>query len=271
MKISCEKDMAGKKSKDCNGYFLPMTVRGDIGRIMNLIFLLSLLLTLSGCASGYSKFYTQRIDENSFSNLETLKENQNPVIIKTNDMKREVDRHLAKNFVVIGVSSFNGGMESDENLISQAKDVKATLAIQTSRFVTTQGSSMPLITPNGIGGFNTTAMYSQQMRYDQAAIFMAKSAKKLRFGVGFEDLTPDQRKQYERNAGVLARIIYEGSPAFDANIVPGDLIIGLDGKNVRGLEDFRQLIEAIPNSADQVIFKIIRKNLERDIIVSLGK
>lgn len=238
---------------------------------MCLTVLLPLLLLLSGCASGYSKFYTQRIDENGMKNLETLNENQTPIIVKTNNLRAEVDRYLAKNFGIIGVSSFNGGMESDENIISQAINVRATLALQTSSFVTTQGSSTPLILPNGVGGFNTTAMYSQQMRYDQEAVFMAKSTKKPRFGVSYEDLTPEQRKQYERNTGVVVRVVYDGTPVFDANIVPGDLIIGIGGNLARNQEHFGQLLEGIPMSADKVIFKVIRNKTEKDIEVSLVK
>lgn len=237
---------------------------------IRLIFLILLLLILSGC-SGYSKFYKQRIDENGLVNLETLKEGQTPIIVKTRDVNGEIDRYSAKNFKIIGVSSFNGGMESDENIISQAKEVKATLVIQSSNFVTTQGSSMPIFTPNGIGGINTTSMYSQQMRYDQAAVFMAKSTKKVRFGVACEDLTPDQRKQYERNTGTMVRHVLEGSPVFDANIITGDLIISIDGKNVRGKEHAGKLLDDIPDSVDKVIFKIIRNNKEKDIEVILGK
>ena len=85
----------------------------------NLIIGLMLLL-LSGCASGYSKFYTQRVDESGINDLETLKVDQTPIIVKTGDLKHEVERYLAKNFAIIGESSFNGGMESDENIISKA-------------------------------------------------------------------------------------------------------------------------------------------------------
>lgn len=238
---------------------------------MRLTVILPLLLLLSGCASGYSKFYTQQIDENSMKNLELLNENQTPVIVKTSNLKAEVDRYLAKNFSIIGVSSFNGGMESDENILSQAINIRATHAFQTSSFVTTQGSSTPLVLPNGVGGFNTTAMYSQQMRYDQTAVFMAKSTQKLRFGLFAEDLTPDQRKQYERNTGVVVRTVVEGSPVFIANIVPSDLIIGIDGNSVQSEEHLGQLLKGIPESADKVIFKVIRNNKEKDIVISLTK
>jgi hypothetical protein len=238
---------------------------------MRLIVVLPLLLLLSGCASGYSKFYTQRIDENNMKNLELLNENQTPVIVKTNNLNAEVDRYLAKNFSVIGVSSFNGGMESDENIISQAINVRATLALQTSSFVTTQGSSTPLVLPNGVGGFNTTAMYSQQMRYDQGAVFMAKNIKKPKLGVLYAELTPDLKQKYERNTGVIVRNVGEDTPAFEANIVTGDLIIGIDGNNVRGVEHFGQLVNSIPQSADKIILKVIRNNIEKDITVSLIK
>jgi len=241
------------------------------GNIIRLVFLLPLLLILSGCASGYSKFYTQRIDEKNLGQLEILKDNQEPVIIKTNNLKNEIDRYFTKNYLIIGVSHFNGGMEPDENIISQAKDVKATLVLQTSSFVTTQGSSMPLITPNGFGGLNTTAMYNQQMRYDQEAVFMAKNSKKLKFGLFFDELTTELKKQYERNTGVVVRVTVEGSPTFNANIIPGDLIISIDGNSVHGVEQASKLLNDIPLSTDKVMIKVIRNNTEKDIAVHLAK
>ncbi len=237
---------------------------------MRLTFLLSLLLVLSGCASGYSKFYTQRISDDDYNHLETLKEGQTPIIIKTDDLRREGDRYAAKNFALIGVSDFNGAMESDDNIINQAITVKATHVLQTSKFVTTQGYSTPLVMPNGLnGGLNVTSMNHQQMRYDQAALFLAKSTRKLRIGVGYTDLTPDERKQYERNVGVVIRNVVEGTPAFNANIIAGDLVIGIDGKSVQGQEHTGQLLTAIPPTAEKVIFKIIRNNIEKDIEVPL--
>jgi serine protease DegQ len=162
-------------------------------------------------------------------------------------------------------------MESDENIIRQAMDVKATHVLQSSKFITTQGISTPLFTPNGIGGLNSTTMYSQQMRYNQAAIFMSKYTKKYRFGVYTKDLTPEQKKQYERNTGAVVYIPIEGSPFFEANIIPGDLIISVDDKSVLGDEQLGKLFDAIPPSVDKIIVKVIRNKTEKDIEVVLGK
>ncbi|KAA0893452.1 PDZ domain-containing protein [Oryzomonas rubra] len=237
---------------------------------VRLTVLLPLLVLLSGCASGYSKFYAQRMDESGLKNLETLKEGQSPVIVKTDDLRREYDRYLGKNYLLIGESHFNGGMESDENFISQAIDVKATLVLQTSSFLTTQQTSSPLVMPNGIGGLNVTSMSSQQLRYNQSALFLAKNSKKLRFGLFTDDPTPDQRKQYERNSGVVVRTAVEGSPVYIANIVPGDLVIGINGKSVQGNEHLVQLLTDIPQTADKVVFKVIRNNIEKNIVVFLA-
>lgn len=246
------------------------TMKKCRGNAIRLILQIMLILTLTGC-SGYSKFYTQRIDDNGLMTLETLKEGQIPILVKTNNLKSEIDKYRAKNYSIIGVSSFNGSMESDENIIYQATAVKATLVLQTSSFVSSQLVSTPLFTPNGFGGINSTAMHSQQMRYDQAAAFMAKSTRKPRVGVSVQDLTPEQRKQYERNAGVVVLIVFEGSPAFEANVLTGDLVIGIDGNIVQGQEHAQKLLTTIPKTADKVILKVIRNNIEKDIEVILDK
>lgn len=108
------------------------------------------------------------------------------------------------------------------------------------------------------------------MRYNQSALFLAKSSKKLRFGLFTEDPTPDQRKQYERNSGAVVRTAVEGSPVYIANIVPGDLVFGINGKSVQGNEHLSQLLTDIPQTADKVVFKVIRNNIEKDIVVFLA-
>lgn len=230
-----------------------------------------LLFILTGCASGYSRFYNQRINENEVKYLETLKDGQNPVIVKTDNIGQEIDRYFAKNYKIIGVSAFNGPMESDENFINHAIDVKATLVLQSSRFTNSQLVSTPLFTPNGFGGINTTAMHSQQMRYHQEAVFMAKNAKLPRFGIYLIDLTPNQRKKFERNSGAIVRVVNEGTPAFYSNIIPDDLIIAIDGDAVIGAEHLGQMLANVPLSANKVVFTIIRNNIEMDIIVNLEK
>jgi S1-C subfamily serine protease len=92
---------------------------------------------------------------------------------------------------------------------------------------------------------------------------------KSRFGLHFTDLTTDQRKQYGRKTGIVVCIVVEETSAFDANIVPGDLIISIGGKSTRGKDHAVQLLCAIPQSVDNVIFEVIRNNIEKNIEVSL--
>ena len=73
--------------------------------ISHMIFCI-LIFVVSGCTSGYSKFYVQRADDIQMTNLESLAEGKIPVIVKTSDIQNDFERYLAKNYLTIGESNF---------------------------------------------------------------------------------------------------------------------------------------------------------------------
>jgi S1-C subfamily serine protease len=62
--------------------------------------------------------------------------------------------------------------------------------------------------------------------YDQSdflAIYWIKSKPRI-FGINYEDLTEDIRRKTGSNKGVLVTVVTKDSPAFDADILRGDVI-----------------------------------------------
>jgi S1-C subfamily serine protease len=84
------------------------------------------------------------------------------------------------------------------------------------------------------------------------------------------DLTPQvsERFDIDLESGVLALMITEGSPAGEAGLREGDVIVAIDGDEVRIVEDLlAQLRERAPG--DRITLGIVRNGDRRELQVTL--
>lgn len=236
---------------------------------LTYIFIIAIsMASLSGCANGYRDFYSANPTEN-IAELELLKSGQQPILYESSNFDPELDKFMSKNFRVIGSSSFNGKMHSKEQLLEQAISVRSTHVIYGSKFVTNQITSTPIFTPNGFGGINATAVTGQHMRYDQGAVYLAKSKYKLRFGIFADELTPELRKALGTNKGVRVKTVVEDTPAFAANLFKDDVITRIDNKEISKSDDFSEIIGAVPPNQEIVTFSILRDGKPMDVLLRM--
>ena len=263
-----------------------------------------LLVILSGCASGYNQFYTSRVDVKSTSDLELLEKYQEPELFGTNNFDRDIRILRSKGYVVIGESSFNGENEDSRNAVAQAKRVGATVVLVSSRYTNTQTTTTLLSLPdnkttvhsgivsgntvyngrNGgyLGSSSTSGIYqgtsttlgtkqvpitTQQHRYDQNAVYLVKSNKKWKFGMGVADFNSSQRFELETNTGAIIDFVIEGSPAFYANLIPGDILISVDGKQIINANHASQLMNSVSPTKTSSELIVIRKGKTKSIDV----
>ena len=98
---------------------------------------------------------------------------------------------------------------------------------------------------------------------------MAKRSKEPRFGVILDDLTPEQKQAIESNTGAVVYVVVNDSKAFNSNILAGDALTAINGRPVRNSSHAVKLLERIPEDAPSVAFTIIRRGVERSIVVKL--
>jgi S1-C subfamily serine protease len=91
-------------------------------------------------------------------------------------------------------------------------------------------------------------------RADFGAVYFIKT--RARIGVYMEPLDDATKRRLERNAGVIVAIVVEGSPAFNADILPGDVLISFGDSQVRSVEDYQQLLNSF--KGDKVDFVLDR-------------
>ena len=91
-------------------------------------------------------------------------------------------------------------------------------------------------------------------------------------GVGIQDLTPELRKYYKVNGkmGVLVTQVYEGDPAHNSGMKPGDVIIAVDSKTVSSSRELSRIIANTP-VGKQITASILRDGKEKTFYAELTK
>ena len=87
-------------------------------------------------------------------------------------------------------------------------------------------------------------------------------------GAIFRDLTNEQKVAIGRNRGVYVKNIVIESPAYYADILPGDYLISIDGTMIKDVVDIKRMLsEEVGNQVSVEIFRngsLITKNVELD-------
>jgi len=271
---------------------------------MNRIILYFIIVLITGCAtSGYQKFYNPYVDVSALPSPEILQEGQEPKVYGTDNFERDIRTLKTKKYVTLGYSSFNGGYEDNKNAQAQAKRLGATIVLVKSKYTNTQTTTSTLFLPDNkttyhsgtvnaysnynnsygaYGNANINANYSgtsttyatkavpitrNQRRYDQTAVYMVKTNPKFKFGVALQDLTPEMRIQYERNTGAFVDLVFEDSAAFFSNVLPGDVIISVDGTSIMNTKHAQEIMAKVSSSAPSSQLVVLRKGKKKIIEV----
>lgn len=247
---------------------------------------------LVACASGYQQFYKPYIDARTLPDVQLLGNGDAPKVFSSNDIERDVKIAISKGYRPIGESSFNGEIESEQAVVNQAKSVGAVLVLVNSKFTESRTITTPLFLPNSQTTYNSGSVYgtygganysgtsttygttvvpitTHQQRYDQTAVYFVKSTRKLKFGLYPVDLTPELRSKYERNTGAVIDIVAEESPAFAANVLPGDILIELNGTPIINAKHALEIMQSTSPKDGKCILKVIRNGTERSIELQL--
>lgn len=252
------------------------------------------LLFVEGCASNpYEKFYNPVGPPRASTPADSK-----PQLFRGNPENLDEDllAMLENGYVLVGYSLFNGKQVNVEEATKYGQQIGAAVVVIYSRYTNTVTGAIPLVVPNppvtstttmqgsiyGSGGYSTysgtantttTGGYTvhpipyQVDRFDQAARYFVRAGRQV-MGVYSRDLNPEERTRLERNRGVVAMAIRKGFPAFQADLLRGDVIIEVAGQVV---EDQRQFLEFVPRYAGQkVTVRFIRGGTVREAEVQLN-
>jgi serine protease Do len=88
-------------------------------------------------------------------------------------------------------------------------------------------------------------------------------------GITIREITEALSKEYGYPVGVIVIDIQEDSAAEEAGIRPGDVILGMDGKDIETIDDLRAVLES-HEVGDVIEIELWRRNTEFTLKVKLG-
>jgi len=256
-------------------------------------------LALLGCASGYSQYYTQLpgATPERIAAVRSGVPPQSPAVERSGAQSLDTvaDYYTKRGFGLIGYSVFNSGRtEADSAAVQKGADLKADLVvIMNPRYTGSITSAVPITVPTTTTSFSTgtatsygargavtaygsgtTTTYGTSTtmvpmtvhRQDYGAMYFVKRSWTL--GVIPRDLSDAERQSLQSNRGVAVRIVVDGSPAFDADILPGDFLVEIDGLPVSNVDALNPLIAA--RSGKSVVFTVLRNGARVIKNVQLG-
>lgn len=259
----------------------------------------SLSLLVAGCVSGYKQFYqpAQGATPEAIAARRIAPPPATPIVERSQPTNSQsiIDAYTKRGYAMIGHSAFNTGRpESEDSAVRQGQEVGADLVlILNPKYTGSVTSAIPITTPTtttsyssgtatayGPGGTvtaygtGTTTTYGSTTDYvpftihrsDYGAVFFVK--RRYALGALVRDLNDAERQEFQSNKGAAVRLVVDGTPAFDADILVGDVIAAIDGV---GISTARGLNDLVRNRAGKLVtVSIIRRGQHIEKSVQLN-
>jgi hypothetical protein len=237
-------------------------------------------IVLAGCAlntrgdggNNYAQFYTAETwaTPEAISKMREAPATPSPQLAPVAAWNADIaSSYSRKGYVLIGSSGFTSGRpESDQDAIRQGKQVGADLVvILAPEYKETVTAAAPLTLPttttsntNGRAtaygasgsvmayGNSTITTYGSSTTYIPVTVQRSAYAAgyfikaHFRFGAFVADLTDTQRQQFQTNRGAYVKTVVDNTPAYNSDILPGDVIMAVSGQVVSGEAGLLELI-----------------------------
>lgn len=207
-----------------------------------------------------------------------------PRIVDSALTPQEQIQYLEEGWVSLGESNFYGPLESNGTLTDQARKVGAEIVLvsrvlgQRVQGVTPYTTYEP-VTVYRYGGRHgaryDTALVPQtnympyaENWYAQRAIYYTHRIQPPSFGALSRELTADDRKRLSFNAGVNVICCVRNTPAWNAGIMPDDVVVSMGEVQIGGTDDLRNVI--LQNAGKTLPVQYVRGSERRTISVTLG-
>lgn len=228
-------------------------------------------LALSGCVNGFAKYYEGAPDARVIPNYDSSFTPGNKIpVYSTSDVEGDIQKMMERGYVVIGHSSFYGpdNQVNAAQLQNQANKIGAHAVLFHSRYRDTVSGAVPITTPNnstsyttgtatayGSGGYatatgnavtntygtTTTYVPYTQSRSDFEAVYFAKV--RIVTGLFVVPLTDVERQELQTNLALRVKAVVQDSPAFLADILPGDYVLAINDEGVSSIPTWKAAVE----------------------------
>jgi membrane-associated protease RseP (regulator of RpoE activity) len=215
---------------------------------------------------------------------------EKPQVYRGNDPASDYLRLSEDGYSLLGYSSFNAGPTNETGALDQAALLHAAVVLLYSKYTGTVNGSFPLTLPDtktststGYGtvgstsfsGSATTTTYGTKTTYipystprsDYQATYWIKRKPPI-LGIIPRELTPELRQEIGSNKGLLIYAVVKGSPAFEADVLDGDVLKSIGGVSTNDYDTFEKALA--DNQGKEVEVILIRAGVELHKTIKLG-
>jgi membrane-associated protease RseP (regulator of RpoE activity) len=251
---------------------------------------------LSACASGYQTAY-RPVSAAAAEAIAARRAGPAPAEPLIERVTGQADQaffmaYARRGYAPMGTASFvSERKESDAAAVQQARTVGADLVViaepvhrgSSTRNIpltlptTTTAHSSGTATVYGSGGTATaygnatTTLYGTQTSIipitvnhtGYGAVFFVK--QRLALGVHTRPLTDPERARLQSNKGVVIMNVVDGSAAYNADLLVGDIILNIDGEVVTTSEAMNALLGQKKGRTVRIKFNRDGKELEKEV------
>lgn len=245
----------------------------------------SILLAASSAAQAndWEKFFTP-INVSQSTPSEVAPE----IIPSTGDFDRDVGGMWRRGFTPIGYTSFTSGNDKTKDAQRFAKKLQARYVIVRTDLESSRSASIPITTPTtqtsftqgtanayGSGGHafgtysGTTTTYGSQTnffpvvinRFSKLAVYF-REVPKTGLGILHRELTPQEIAALETRRAIPVQFVRDGSPAYQADILPGDIITHFNGQPADAI-----VLDAALRGTQPIRVRLMRNGSPRELEV----
>jgi len=226
---------------------------------------------LSGCAvNPYAKYYINKIGGPEHIAKAGVKVFSEAPVLLRGSLKPEKDAEamMEEGFDMLGYSTFNGPEFPEEKAVEQAKNIGATRVVIYSKYTETQTGAVPLFSTIGNAVIATTTIPTHQRRYDQGATYWAPGSPGL-LGIRGRPLNDEERARLQTNKGVAVAIVIKKTPAYQTDLLKGDIIRAVNGKAILSADELSAVLNEF--AGQQVTIALVRGSEALTKVVTLNK
>ena len=271
----------------------------------SILVVIVLPLFATGCVNGFEKYY--RPSPNAQQVLKSpyvLPPPPTPTVYVYSATPSADNHKLQQDgYVYLGEASFymNANKVSESQAVEQGKKVGAAVILIHSEYKDTVSGAVPYtvqnapivstvntsgtVNVNGAGGYATgtynssgTVMtpggsstymipYSFDRNSFDATFWAKRDTAKIIFGINVRPLPDEMKRHLERNTGVIVESVIRGTPAFQANVLEGDVLLKIGNDDVI---DDTSLVAIVPKNAGRTVnLQILRNGQPKVISVAM--
>lgn len=156
---------------------------------------------------------------------------------------------MGRGYTIIGqATNFSGSPEKEESaLLKQARRVGATDVAYSTKY--TDAAFLAKFSPG--------MLYEIYNEYPS--------------GLCFTEISPAPSNEVSMSFGAQIFWVYEGSPAFNAGLLGGDIVLEINGEKVINEKDANSKVGRIRKDTDSIVLSIIRDGIKKEIVVDMSK